>query len=368
VTTIALSFWFREFSLPRSVIFMAHFYMFILLFVWKGIIIKINQAFKGKAVIIGCDSEYYTLKANIKKLIKRKEVVDFIEKNTAFEEMKTTIIEYDTIFISSTVSYELKNELLYFAMKKNKNVYVLPTVSELLLMKSSVATLDDTMVLQVKPFYINGGYLFVKRIVDILFSLFLLVLTLPTMVLTALLIKLEDGGSVFYKQERLGKNNNPFNMLKFRSMKENAESETGPTLAKSNDDRITKIGRFIRITRIDELPQLLNVLKGDMSVVGPRPERYFFAESFQKENIWFNYRCAVKPGITGYAQIMGNYTTDMENKLKFDLHYIRNYTLWLDLIIVLRTILVVINKAKADGQQVQPKQQNVRVLVAESEK
>ncbi|MCC5704105.1 sugar transferase, partial [Klebsiella pneumoniae] len=139
-------------------------------------------------------------------------------------------------------------------------------------------------------------------------------------------------------------------MLKFRSMVMDAEAKTGPTLAKSDDDRITKTGKFIRKTRIDELPQLINVLIGDMSLVGPRPERDFFAEKFQRENKWLNNRHAVKPGITGYAQVMGKYTTNVDKKLKFDLHYIRNYSFWLDCIILMQTILVVINKAKSEGE------------------
>ncbi|OLO42344.1 sugar transferase [Alkalihalophilus pseudofirmus] len=364
VITIALSFLFREFSLPRSVLFLSHFFMFVFLFVWKGLVIKFNQISKGKAVIIGRHSEYATIKNNIKKLVKKHENVDFIEHSTPYKEIKRKVAEYDSVFISSTVSTKVKNEVLYLAMKKNKIAYVLPTVSELLLMKSQVATLDDTMVLQVKPLHINGVYLFIKRVFDIVTSLILLVLSAPVMLVTAIWIKLEDGGSVFFKQERLGKNSKPFNILKFRSMKENAEKETGPTLAKSDDERITKAGHFIRKTRIDELPQLINVLKGEMSIIGPRPERYFFAESFQKQNIWFKSRCAVKPGITGYAQIMGNYTTDMNDKLKFDLHYIRNYSLWLDMVILLRTILVVINKTKADGEVVE--NQNVKVFASTS--
>ncbi|WP_237563753.1 sugar transferase [Halalkalibacter okhensis] len=350
IVTIALSFLFREFSLPRSVILMSHTLTFLLLFIWKFFIIRYNQYTKGKAVIIGNYYEFSSIKENIKKLFNKKESISFIEMNDTFAVITKKLAPYEVIFVSSSVDNSLKNKILYYAMRQNKNVFVMPTVSELLLMKSTITTLDDTMLLQVKPFYINGGFLFIKRLFDIIFSILLLVLSLPVMILTALFIKFEDGGSIFYKQERLGKNNKPFRIIKFRSMRENAERESGPILALNDDHRITKIGNVIRKTRIDELPQLFNVLKGDMSIVGPRPERDFFAENFQKENIWFSYRCAVKPGITGYAQIMGSYTTDMENKLKFDLHYIRNYSLWLDMIIILRTILVVINKAKADGQ------------------
>ncbi|BAB07369.1 teichuronic acid biosynthesis (glycosyltransferase) [Halalkalibacterium halodurans C-125] len=168
--------------------------------------------------------------------------------------------------------------------------------------------------------------------------------------LVAILIKLEDPkGSIIYKQERLGKDNKPFMIYKFRSMVEGAEKKTGPVLATQNDDRITKVGKFIRATRLDELPQLFNVLKGDMSLVGPRPERSFFIEQLSKEHLDYAYRNTVQPGITGYAQIMGKYSTEAEDKLRFDLYYIRNYTFWLDIVIMLKTFTVLLDKTKAEG-------------------
>jgi lipopolysaccharide/colanic/teichoic acid biosynthesis glycosyltransferase len=143
-------------------------------------------------------------------------------------------------------------------------------------------------------------------------------------------------------------------IYKFRSMVMNAEALTGPTLAEQNDNRITKTGKFLRATRIDELPQLINVLAGHMSIIGPRPEREFFIQQFTKSNKSYQYRNTVKPGITGYAQIMGKYTTDVENKLRFDLYYIRNYSFWMDLVILLRTINVVLDKTKAEGGATKP--------------
>ncbi|WP_156323976.1 sugar transferase [Bacillus sp. JCM 19034] len=207
------------------------------------------------------------------------------------------------------------------------------------------------MVLEVKPFTLSSGQILAKRLLDVVVSTVLLLFTTPIMILAAIAIKLEDRGPVFFKQERVGQYNKPFQILKFRSMIVDAEAKTGPVLAKSADSRITKVGAFIRKTRIDELPQLLNVLKGNMSLVGPRPEREYFAKKFEQENKWFYYRSAVKPGITGFAQVFGYYTTSADSKLKFDLYYIRHYSIWLDIVLLFRTILVVLNKSQAEGQQ-----------------
>lgn len=239
---------------------------------------------------------------------------DGMIKKESLAQLRTQINQFNVVFIGSELEEEKKDRLMFHAMKNKKLVYVVPKVNDMLLMNTSVTTMDDTMVMQVRPFTLSLTQLLIKRGVDIAAAVAMIVATLPVMVVTAIGIKIEDRGPVFFKQERVGKNHKPFNILKFRSMVIDAESKTGPVLAKSNDDRITKMGKFIRKTRIDELPQLINVLKGDMSLVGPRPEREFFTKQFQRENKWFNYRHAVKPGITGYAQVMGKYTTDADKK------------------------------------------------------
>ncbi len=159
---------------------------------------------------------------------------------------------------------------------------MIPNTNELFVMKTSVTTLGDTMVMQVKPFTLTNGQILFKRLLDLAVSAVLLLITMPVMLVAAIAIKLEDRGPIFFKQERIGKGQKTFKILKFRSMIVDAEAKTGPTLAKSMDERITKTGKFIRKTRIDELPQLINVLKGDMSLVGPRPEREFFCKAVPK--------------------------------------------------------------------------------------
>lgn len=183
-----------------------------------------------------------------------------------------------------------------------------------------------------------------KRIFDIAVSGLLFVITLPVMVVTGLLIAITSGRPILYRQERVGECGHPFNLLKFRSMRTDAE-RNGPQWAKQNDDRVTAIGRFIRQTRIDELPQLLNVLRGDMSFVGPRPERAFFVRQLSAKIPYYPSRHAVKPGITGWAQIRypyGSSVEDAHRKLQYDLYYVKNHTVFLDLIILLQTMQVVL--------------------------
>lgn len=185
----------------------------------------------------------------------------------------------------------------------------------------------------------------IKRIFDWLFAFVMLILLSPIMLITALAILFEDGGPIFYRQERVGLNGRLFNVIKFRSMRSDAESDGKPRWASANDDRVTRVGRFIRKTRIDELPQLYCVLKGDMSMVGPRPERPYFVDKLTKEIPFYTVRHSVKPGVTGWAQVRYHYgasVDDAVHKLQYDLYYVKNHTLLLDLVVLFETVSVVV--------------------------
>jgi len=193
----------------------------------------------------------------------------------------------------------------------------------------------------------SQGYLRtrVKRISDIFFSMILLIVALPVMLVTALLIALEDGFPVFYRQERVGLNGRTFDVIKFRSMRLDAEKDGMPVWARSADDRVTRVGRVIRKMRIDELPQLFCVLNGDMSLVGPRPERPFFVDQLTREIPFYALRHSVKPGLTGWAQVCFHYGSTVEDaaeKLQYDLYYVKNHSLFLDLVVLFETVGVVI--------------------------
>jgi len=189
----------------------------------------------------------------------------------------------------------------------------------------------------------------IKRAMDIVLSALALIITSPIMLGIATAIKIEDGGPVFYKQERLTINNKEFKILKFRSMIVDAEKLTGEVLADENDPRITKVGKFIRATRLDELPQIINIFLGDMSIVGPRPERKSFVDEFCEEMPEFAYRTRVKGGLTGYAQVYGKYNTTPYDKLRFDLMYIENYSLLLDLKLMILTLRIIFSKESTEG-------------------
>lgn len=184
-----------------------------------------------------------------------------------------------------------------------------------------------------------------KRSFDILISSLLLFLTFPLMFITAALIRLESPGAVFYRQERVGQNGKVFYVLKFRSMRSDAEKDGQPQWAQQNDSRVTRVGKVIRQLRIDELPQVFNVLKGEMSFVGPRPERPFFVDQLVKQISYYNFRHNVKPGITGWAQIRYPYGASVEDaieKLQYDLYYVKNHSLFLDLVILFQTAQVIL--------------------------
>lgn len=186
---------------------------------------------------------------------------------------------------------------------------------------------------------------FIKRTFDIFVSALLLLLAAPIMAITALAIYMESGGPVIYRQERVGRGGRIFEVLKFRSMRKDAESDGTPRWAAANDTRITRVGRLIRVTRIDELPQLMNVLKGDMSLVGPRPERPYFVAQLTEQIPFYAARHSVKPGITGWAQVRYNYGASVDDaihKLQYDLYYVKNHTLFLDLVVLLKTVRVVL--------------------------
>jgi sugar transferase (PEP-CTERM system associated) len=185
----------------------------------------------------------------------------------------------------------------------------------------------------------------VKRVFDILAALVLIVLSLPVVLLTVVLIALESGFPVFYRQERVGQGGRIFKVTKFRSMRADAEEDGQPRWAASNDDRVTRVGRVIRKYRIDELPQLLNVLKGDMSLVGPRPERPYFVDQLTRKLPFYAARHSIKPGITGWAQVRYHYAATLDDaaqKLQFDLYYVKNHSLFLDLVILFETVKVVV--------------------------
>lgn len=240
---------------------------------------------------------------------------------------------------------EVMLEVIAACDSKNVGLKIVPDLYEIISGQARTSQLYGYPLIDIKPQLMPEWEKKIKRGVDLFVSIIMLVLTLPVTIATAVAIKFESEGPVFFMQERLGLEGKKFKVIKFRSMVNNAEKNSGPVWAQKRDPRITRVGNFIRKVRIDELPQLINVLWGDMSLVGPRPEREFFFEKLEKEVPLYRRRLSVRPGITGWAQVKHKYDEtieDVKTKLQYDLFYIENISLRMDFKILLRTVFTVL--------------------------
>ena len=244
---------------------------------------------------------------------------------------------------------EERNRLLKYCYSRFIRVYMMPKIPDVLIKGSDQLHLFDTPILLTREYALKIEQRAAKRLLDIVCALLLLVIASPFMLVTAILIKCYDGGPVLYKQVRCTRGGREFRIMKFRSMRVDAEKDGVARLASKNDSRITPIGKFIRAVRIDELPQLFNILKGDMSFIGPRPERPEIIKQYVEEMPEFVFRMKVKAGLAGYAQVYGKYNTTPYDKLKLDLSYIENYSVWLDLKLMLLTLKILIKPESTEG-------------------
>lgn len=258
------------------------------------------------------------------------------------------LIGIDVVFLYG-IPEKSSIHILQYCISNNITVYTIPTINDMVMLSGSEANLVHLPLLKINRYQPSNIYLFVKRAVDIIFSLLGIIILSPFMIITAFLVKL-DGGPALYKQTRLTKNEKEFEILKFRSMRVDAEKDGVARLSTGDkDDRITKVGKIIRKIRFDELPQLFNILKGDMTIVGPRPERPEIADQYYEFLPEFRLRLQAKAGLTGYAQVYGQYNTEPEDKLLFDLMYISHPSLWNDLKIMFATIKVLFIKDSTEG-------------------
>ncbi len=256
--------------------------------------------------------------------------------------------KYDALVIND-VSSRMHNTLVKYCYINNIPVFVTPKISDILVKGSIDVTLFDTPLYVVNEAGLNIFDRIIKRTLDILFSLIGLIVFFPLFLGVAIAIKLDDKGPVFYLQERIGQNKKKFKIIKFRSMIVGAEKEGEVRPAVDGDSRITRVGRRLRGSRLDELPQLINIFKGDMSFVGPRPERTEHVEKYEADIPEFCLRSKVPMGLTGYAQIYGKYNTSAYDKLRLDLMYIQKYSLFLDFKIILLTIRILFKKESTEG-------------------
>ncbi len=287
-------------------------------------------------------------KERLEKKTDTLSVTDYISADEDLETVKKKIDEFNTVMIWD-ISASKRNSIFKYCYERSKRIYSVPDVPDIIFNGATSVHLFDTPLLLTDANPIEYEERVIKRTFDILFSLILIVLLSPLMLLTAVIIKLSDGGPVLYRQVRCTKNAREFKMLKFRSMIVDAEKSGVPQLAQEKDPRITPVGRVIRKLRIDELPQLFNVLVGDMSFVGPRPERPEFIKKYVEEIPEFAYRTKIRAGITGYAQLYGKYNTKPYDKLKFDLYYMEQYSLRLDVQLMILTLKIIFTKESTEG-------------------
>jgi len=285
------------------------------------------------------------------KMDKRKDkysVKTVVSVDEDMERIFEIINEHDAVIIND-VPAEKRNDILKYCFGSNIRTYVVPKISDIISRGAVDITLFDTPLMLVKSGGLNPAQRLVKRAFDILLSSIAIVFASPLMLIIAIAIKAEDRGPVFYKQERVTRDGRRFDIIKFRSMIVNAEAQGHAVLATGHDPRITKVGKIIRATRLDELPQIINIFLGHMSIVGPRPERAELVEKYMAEIPEFAYRLKVKGGLTGYAQIYGKYNTSAYDKLRLDLMYIENYTFLLDIKLIVMTVRIMLKKDSTEG-------------------
>lgn len=322
----------------------------VVIFIWTFCVNRIfRKLFPARHILLlyeEYDPSQLLRKVNSRKdryLIKKSMNVD-----EGWENVTKEMHNYDAVFLCDIHS-PLRNRLVKYCYANGIRSYITPKISDIIIRSSENIHMFDTPLLLSRNNGLSFEQKLVKRFMDIIISLVMLIITSPFMLITAVAIKLYDGGPVFFRQKRCTINGREFYIHKFRSMIVNAEKDGEVIPATEDDDRITPVGKVIRKTRLDELPQFIDILKGDMSVVGPRPERVEHVEMYTREIPEFSYRLKVKGGLTGYAQIYGKYNTTAYDKLKLDLMYIQNYSFLLDLKLIIMTVKIIFVKESTEG-------------------
>ena len=347
-TTMALSFLAREFAYPRSILIAGSLIEIFVLSLWHVFTNRMfRRVYKLKSVlIVGYDKS----RSFAHKLLEGGSMwsgVKCICKPTN-PMLFTYIRQYDVTFLTEDIDEDTKQDIVEFCVRENRRVLYEPKNPEILLFNAHLVQVDDSPVLDVKDLGITAEGESLKRILDVVVSIVGVIVFFIPFIIVYLLLKL-GGGSALFTQKRVTRGGKVFKIFKFRTMVENAEAKSGPVLAQDTDSRVTRFGHILRATRLDEIPQIFNVLKGDMSIVGPRPERPFFVEQFCKEIPEYNLRHRVKAGLTGMAQVQGRYNSEAYTKLKYDLLYINGYSIALDIKIITQTLNILLRKSSTQG-------------------
>lgn len=345
----------KQFFVPQCFIYMLVGQLVIIL-VWNNIAYWIYKSVfpPRKMLLVHGDRPIESIVAKFQSRKDKYEIVQFVHVSDGLEEVCRIITEgygrkeFNAVVIWDIPSQE-RNALMKYCYAWSIRVYMMPKITDVIIRGTEELHLFDTPILLTREYSLTVEQRFAKRLIDLVFALLLFLLTSPIMLITAIAVKLYDGGPVLYKQVRCTQDRRQFKILKFRSMRVDAEKDGVARLARKHDDRITPIGKFIRKVRIDELPQLINIIRGDMSFIGPRPERPEIIAQYMEMMPEFAYRMKVKAGLAGYAQVYGKYNTTPYDKLKLDLTYIENYSTWLDLQLMLLTLKVLFWPDSTEG-------------------
>lgn len=362
VIMMAISFFLREFAYSRSILILATILQFVALVFWNRLWWQFehHQMIPRRVLVMGTADETYHLIAHLRTHPYLKDHVKYICPDYDSGEWRSFIDDVDLVILSYDMQLSNKAAMLHYCQINKKQVFILPNFYELYCSKVDLDKIDDIPVFRPRYLGPTTEQRIMKRFLDILVAMTATVVLSPVFVLVAIAIKLDSPGSVFFSQRRVGEHEKEFSIYKFRTMCVDAEKQTGPVLAIIDDPRITRVGRFIRAMRIDELPQLINVLIGNMSIVGPRPERAFFVEMLKKELPEYIHRSNVKPGITGMAQVYGKYRTSPYCKLIYDLIYIQECNVVTDLVLMLKTVRILISQKHSAGVVVENRERPSR--------
>lgn len=351
LTIMIVTFAGRWFTFPRSVLGYSFIIGIIVLSLWRIAVyyLYMKVSSEKKVVLIGEQEQVMKSVQNFMSHKNNKHKVTKVIVGDYYNNLKQIIDTIDIVYLSSAIDENEKVKLYQLIVKENKKIFLDTSFENLIMLKPNMMNFEDESIIEVSNFEIQPEEDFIKRLFDIFVSVVLFVITSPLMLIAAILVKITSPGPIIYKQTRITLGQKEFAILKFRTMSATAEAKSGPVLSTSNDSRVTTVGKYLRALRIDELPQLINVIRGDMSIVGPRPERPFFVDQFNSENPNYYLRHNVRAGITGYAQVYGKYASDYNSKLNFDLLYIKNYSLLLDMKILLQTIKILFDKVSSKG-------------------
>lgn len=364
LSIMAMTFFGRWFTFPRTIVFISFIISSVALIIWRIIVFSLYEKIDGTKKVMVVGSKKACLKAvrNFKSSKNNRHTITKMVIGNYFDNVKKNMNSVDIVYIAERIEEYEKIKIYDLLIRNKKKLFLNTSFENLVLVNPNIMSIEDESIIEASDFSISPEDDIIKRLIDIVASLLMLIVTSPIIVVTAILVKLTSPGPVFYKQIRITKNQQEFGILKFRTMSATAEKDSGPVLATANDVRVTSIGKYLRSLRIDELPQLFNVLIGDMSLVGPRPERPFFVEQFEKENHDYYLRHNVRAGITGYAQVYGKYATDFNSKLNFDLVYIKKYSFVLDLKIMLQTIKILFDKVSSEGISEETREDDNEIL------